>query len=83
MFYSVPLSIGATLKGLMWMEGKPFIDSVVLMFDYWVWRAIGGTLMFISHLIFAYNFYRMTTKEMEDVDVKEEALSILEQKSNK
>ncbi len=83
LFYTVPLSIGATLKGLMWMDGKPFIDSVVLMFDYWVWRAIGGTLMFISHLIFAYNFYRMTTKEMEDVDVKEEALRILEQKSNK
>lgn len=78
LFYTIPLSIGATLRGLMWMEGKPFIDSVVLMFDYWVWRAIGGTLMFISHLIFAYNFYRMTAKEVEDVDIKEEALKILE-----
>ena len=82
LFYSVPLSIGATLRGLMWMEGKPFIDSVVLMFDFWVWRAIGGSLMFISHLIFAYNFYRMTTKELEEVDVKEEAFKILEQQSN-
>jgi cytochrome c oxidase cbb3-type subunit 1 len=81
LFYSVPLSIGATLRGLMWMEGKPFIDSVVLMFDYWVWRAIGGSLMFISHLIFAYNFYRMTTKELEEVDVKEEAFKILEQQT--
>ena len=79
--YSVPLSIGATLRGLMWMEGKPFIDSVVLMFDYWVWRAIGGSLMFISHLIFAYNFYRMTTKETEDIDIKEEAFRILEEKT--
>ena len=80
LFYSIPLSIGATLRGLMWMEGsKPFIDSVVLMFDFWVWRAIGGSLMFISHLIFAYNFYIMTTKEPEMVDVKDEALKILEQ----
>lgn len=77
--YSVPLSIGSTLRGLMWMEGKPFIDSVVLMFDYWLWRAIGGSLMFISHLVFAYNFYQMTTKEVEEVDVKEEAFKILEQ----
>ena len=77
-FYSVPLSIGATLRGLMWMEGKPFIDSVVLMFDFWVWRAIGGSLMFISHLIFAYNFYIMNTNEVEDLDVKEEAFRILE-----
>ena len=82
LFYTIPLSIGATLKGLMWMEGKPFIDSVVLMFDFWLWRAIGGSLMFISHLIFAYNFYKMTTKEIEDVDVKEEAFKILKQKNN-
>ena len=81
LFYSIPLSIGATLKGLMWMEGRPFIDSVVVMFDYWVWRAIGGSLMFISHLIFAYNFYNMTINEVADIDVKEEAFKILDQKS--
>ena len=37
LFYALPLSIGATLRGMMWMEGKPFIDSVVMMFDYWLW----------------------------------------------
>ena len=82
LFYSVPLSVGATLRGLMWMDGKPFIDSVVLMFDFWVWRAIGGSLMFISHFIFAYNFYKMTSKEVEEIDVKEEAFRILENKIN-
>jgi cytochrome c oxidase cbb3-type subunit I len=81
LFYSIPLSIGATLRGLMWMEGKPFIDSVVLMFNFWVWRAIGGSLMFISHLVFAYNFYKMVAKETEDVDVTEEAITILEQQN--
>ena len=79
LFYSIPLSVGATLKGLMWMEGKPFIDSVVVMFGYWVWRAIGGSLMFISHLIFAYNFYLMTTNEVATIDVQEEAFKILDQ----
>ena len=59
MFYTIPLMYGGTLRGLQWMEGKPFIDSVVMMFPYWLWRAIGGTLMWISHLIFAYNMYRM------------------------
>ncbi|WP_300567153.1 cbb3-type cytochrome c oxidase subunit I [Flavobacterium sp.] len=78
LFYAIPLSIGATLRGLMWMDGKPFIDSVVMMFDYWLWRAIGGSLMFISHLVFAYNFYKMTVKEVAEVDVKEEAFRILE-----
>ncbi|MEO5998855.1 MAG: cbb3-type cytochrome c oxidase subunit I [Chitinophagaceae bacterium] len=59
LFYSIPLMIGGTLKGMMWMEGKPFIDSVSLMAPYWLWRAIGGTLMWVSHLVFAYNMYRM------------------------
>ena len=81
LFYAIPLSYGATLRGLMWMEGKPFIDSVVLMFDYWLWRAIGGSLMFLSHLVFAYNIYKMTFKEIEDVDIAATALQILENQS--
>jgi cytochrome c oxidase cbb3-type subunit 1 len=33
------------------------------MKKYWVWRAIGGSLMFLSHIVFAYNFYVMTRKD--------------------
>ncbi|HLV40821.1 MAG TPA: cbb3-type cytochrome c oxidase subunit I [Brumimicrobium sp.] len=63
MFYSVPLMYGATLRGLMWMDLKPFMDSVEMMAPYWLWRAIGGSLMWISHLLFAYNFYVMVKKK--------------------
>lgn len=77
LFYAIPLSIGGTLKGMMWMEGKPFIDSVVMMFDYWLWRAIGGSLMFLAHFVFAYNFYKMTRKQIVEIDVKEEAFKHL------
>jgi cytochrome c oxidase cbb3-type subunit 1 len=70
LFYTVPLMYGSTLRGMMWMEGKPFIDSVVLMAPFWLWRAIGGTLMWLSHLFFAYNLYRMlridTTLSLRD-----------------
>lgn len=59
MFYTVPLMYGSTLKGLLWMEGKPFIDSVVLMAPYWLWRAIGGSLMWLAHVLFVYNLYKM------------------------
>ncbi|GEO04787.1 cytochrome oxidase subunit I [Adhaeribacter aerolatus] len=59
MFYSIPLMLGGTLRGLLWLEGKPFIDSVVLMAPYWLWRAIGGSLMWVAHLIFAFNMYKM------------------------
>jgi cytochrome c oxidase cbb3-type subunit 1 len=78
MFYTVPLMIGSTLRGQMWIAGKPFIDSVVHMAPYWLWRAIGGSLMWLSHIFFAYNFYKMNSKH-ETVDVKEAALEKLEQ----
>jgi len=57
--YASSLMVGGTLRGLSWMHGAPFIDSVVLMAPYWTGRMIGGTLMFLSHLLFAYNVWRM------------------------
>jgi cytochrome c oxidase cbb3-type subunit I len=59
LIYGVALSIGGTLQGMSWNEGKPFSDSVVLMVPYWIWRAVGGTLMFSSHLLFGLNLWRM------------------------
>lgn len=78
LFYTVPLMIGSTLRGQMWIEGKPFIESVVLMAPYWLWRAIGGSLMWLSHIFFAYNFYKMISKN-ERIDVKEIAVEKLNQ----
>jgi cytochrome c oxidase cbb3-type subunit 1 len=75
-FYTIPLMIGGTLKGLMWAEGLPFIDGVVMMGPYWLWRAIGGTLMWISHFVLAYNMYRMLQPTV-DIDVKEKAFEII------
>ncbi|MDE3125919.1 MAG: cbb3-type cytochrome c oxidase subunit I [Bacteroidota bacterium] len=76
LFYTIPLMIGATLKGNMWIEGKPFIDSVVMMAPYWLWRAIGGSLMWFSHLLFAYNLYKMFSGNVE-LNVPEAALEKL------
>ncbi|HEU5146878.1 MAG TPA: cbb3-type cytochrome c oxidase subunit I, partial [Chryseosolibacter sp.] len=61
--YMISLMAGGTFKGLSWIAGNAFIDSVTLMKPYWIWRAIGGSLMFLSHLMFAYNFYVMIRKE--------------------
>ncbi len=62
--YSFALMIGGTLQGLSWIEGSPFMESVTLMAPYWVWRAIGGTMMFLSHLIFFYNVWKMRPDNM-------------------
>ncbi|MBP0613456.1 cbb3-type cytochrome c oxidase subunit I [Chryseobacterium sp. cx-311] len=63
--YTISLMIGSTLKGIQWMDKQPFIESVVTMVPYWLWRAIGGTMMWISHIVFAYNFYRMIKPRRE------------------
>jgi cytochrome c oxidase cbb3-type subunit 1 len=77
LFYTVPLMIGSTLRGQLWLQQKPFIDTVVHMAPYWLWRAIGGSLMWLSHLFFAYNLYRMLARE-RNVDVKQLAIQQLE-----
>lgn len=77
LFYTIPLMYGSTLRGLMWQEGKPFIESVVLMAPYWLWRAIGGSLMWLSHLFFAWNIYKMLDKK-RTVDIAATAVEKLE-----
>lgn len=62
LFYTFPLMYGATLRGLMWMDAKPFIESVEMMAPFWLWRAIGGSMMWLSHILFAYNFYLMVKR---------------------
>jgi cytochrome c oxidase cbb3-type subunit 1 len=58
--YVLSLSIGGTVQGLDWVHGAPFIQSVVDQAPYWLWRTIGGSLMFVSHLVFAVNVWHMT-----------------------
>lgn len=77
LFYVIPLMIGGTLKGIAWLNGRPFIDSVVLMAPYWLWRAIGGSLMWMSHLVFAYNLYYMI-KPREELDLQKAVFDELE-----
>ncbi len=75
--YMISMMAGGTLKGLSWIEGKYFIESVILMKPYWVWRAIGGSLMFISHLMFAYNFYVMIKQPQASAVTKDKVLTPL------
>ncbi|MEP7376874.1 MAG: cbb3-type cytochrome c oxidase subunit I [Chitinophagaceae bacterium] len=77
LFYTIPLMYGSTMRGWMWVHGKPFIDTVTHMAPYWLWRAIGGSLMWLSHIFFAYNIYRMLAGT-GIIDVKEAAFRKLQ-----
>ena len=76
LFYSISLMLGGTLKGMGWVAGKPFIDGVVSMAPYWLWRAIGGSLMWASHLVFAWNMYTMIAGDTE-TDISKEVMEEL------
>ena len=71
---------GSTLRGLMWIDGKPFIESVEMMAPYWLWRAIGGSLMWLAHLLFAYNFYVMVRKK-DALEIPKSVTDILKAKA--
>jgi cytochrome c oxidase cbb3-type subunit 1 len=47
------------MQGSNWIAGAPFVQSVTDMMPYWLWRAVGGTLMFLSHIVFAWNVWAM------------------------
>ena len=58
--YVAALSVAGTVQGATWASGNPFIASVDAAQPYWLWRAVSGSMMFLAHVIFAYNVYVMT-----------------------
>lgn len=61
--YGVSLMIGGHLQGGSWMAGDPFIESVRLMAPWWIWRAVGGSLMMAAHVAFAINLWKMLPRQ--------------------
>jgi cytochrome c oxidase cbb3-type subunit 1 len=59
LIYGTSLMVGGTEQGQSWISGAPFINSVKLLSSYWLWRAVGGSLMLLAHLVFAYNVRSM------------------------
>ncbi len=59
--------VGGTEQGENWISGAPFIDSVTMMSSYWLWRAVGGSLMLLSHILFAFNVWRMRPAAAADM----------------
>jgi cytochrome c oxidase cbb3-type subunit 1 len=58
--YVIVLSIAGTEQGLRWAAGDPFIASVEAAAPLWLGRAVSGTMMFVAHVVFAYNVWTMT-----------------------
>ncbi|KWB75316.1 cbb3-type cytochrome c oxidase subunit I [Burkholderia ubonensis] len=58
--YFVPLTVGGVLQGIALLDpARPFMDSVNLLTPYLAARTVGGLLMTLGHLAFAYHFFVM------------------------
>lgn len=56
--YVVLLTIGGTLQGLTLLDpAKPFIESVRITQPWLMGRSVGGAIMTLGHVVFAYHFF--------------------------
>jgi cytochrome c oxidase cbb3-type subunit 1 len=71
--YVLVLSVGGTIQGIDWASGNPFISSVEAAAPFWLARALGGSMMFVAHLVFAYNVYVMIATKQPALQPKAQA----------
>ncbi|HJV79628.1 cbb3-type cytochrome c oxidase subunit I [Noviherbaspirillum sp.] len=61
--YVVGLTIGGWLQGLAMLDAaKPFMDSVTVTLPYLQARSVGGAIMTLGHLVFAFHFIAMALR---------------------
>ena len=61
--YFVGLSIGGWLQGLAMLDAaQPFMESVKVTLPYLRSRSVGGALMTLGHLVFAFHFVAMVLR---------------------
>ena len=61
--YAIGLSIGGWLQGLAMLDpAKAFMESVFVTMPYLKSRSIGGGLMTLGHLVFAFHFVAMALR---------------------
>jgi len=64
--YVLFLSIGGVLQGLIMLdESLQFKESVLVTLPYLLARTIGGGIMFLAHLVFAYHFFLLISRKGE------------------
>jgi cytochrome c oxidase cbb3-type subunit 1 len=61
--YLVTLSIGGVLQGLVLLDpARPFMDSVAVTMPWLQGRTVGGAMMTLGHLAFAWHFALMVAR---------------------
>jgi len=72
LMFAFTLWIAGVIQGFAWMDGTPFMETVQTVRTLVVFRAVGGSLMIIGQLFFAYNIWK-TVKSGTKMSAEESA----------
>lgn len=75
LIYSFSMWTAGIIQGFAWIEGLPFLESVLMVRPYVSMRAIGGSMMLFGQILFAYNLYK-TFGAAKDVKVEKTQTAI-------
>lgn len=70
LIFSFSLWSAGVIQGFAWIEGIPFLETVLMVEPYIIARAIGGSMMFLGQIFFSYNIYK-TFKSSANISVDE------------
>jgi cbb3-type cytochrome c oxidase subunit I len=56
--YMVSMWIAGVVQGVYWLQGLPFMDSVLAMHPYFVARMLGGAMIVGGQFVLAYNIWQ-------------------------
>lgn len=66
LLFSFSLWVAGIIQGFAWIEGKSFLDTVIIVRPYIIARAVGGTMLITGQFLFAFNIY-MTLRAKHNV----------------
>jgi len=58
LLFGFSMWIAGVLQGFSWVEGNPFMESITAMKSMMIIRSVGGTMMLIGQIFFAWNVWK-------------------------
>lgn len=77
-FYFIPLTALGLVEGYVWISSLPFAEAIVAAAPFWVFRFIGGLLIYSGFILFAYNLWKTATSGTAAVVAEEEPISLVQ-----
>lgn len=75
LLFSFSLWTAGIIQGFAWIEGKPFLETVLMVRPYVIARAIGGSMLIAGQFLFAFNIYKTFRAKQTSVVTERNAVA--------